>query len=227
MNSERRSGWAAGLLLGAWLLVVGWQLEEHHRVVEAAKLDLRSRSHEIAGTLSAVTRAFRFHGAIFQESLERVLRDLVSNRTNSVVKLMYVGLLNTNGEPVVAEGDTKLFSHETLAGSETWFADHVTLVSSSEAPAVGLEGETNNATVVLPGPPPRTGRDFPRRGPRPNDNSPGVTNGLFATNFPPPPAGGEMEPPPSPQSAPRGRQPSARRPRPSAVAARDAGRRIQ
>ena len=196
MNSERRSGWAAGLLLGAWLLVVGWQVEEHHRVVEAAKLDLRSRSHEIAGTLSAVTRAFKFRGTIFQERLDSVLSDLVSNRTTSVVKLMYVGLLNTNGEPVVAEGDTKLFSHETLAGSETWFADHVTLVSSIEAPSVSPGGETNNATVVLPGPPPRNGRDFPRRGPRPNDNSAGGTNGFAATNLPPP--SGEMEPPPSP-----------------------------
>jgi hypothetical protein len=145
---------------------VGWQVEEHHRVAEAAKLDLRSRSHEIAGTLSAVTRAFRFHGTIFQERLDSVLSDLVSNRTTSVVKLMYVGLLNTNGEPVVAEGDTNLFSHETLAGSETWFADHVTLVSSIEAPSISPEGESNNVTVVLPGPPPRTGRDFPRRGPR-------------------------------------------------------------
>ena len=77
--------------------------------------------------MSAVTRAFRFHGTIFQERLESVLQELVSNRTNSVVKLMYVGLLNTNGEPVVAVGDTNLFSRETLAGSEIWFADHVTL----------------------------------------------------------------------------------------------------
>lgn len=196
MNSERRSGWAAGLLLGIWLLVLGWQVEEHHRVVEAAKLDLRSRSHEIAGTLSAVTSAFRFHGTIFQERLESVLQELVSNRTTSVVKLMYVGLLNTNGEPVVAVGDTNLFSRETLAGNEIWSADHVTLVSSIEGPSVSPEGETNNATVVLPGPPPRNSRDFPRRGPRPNDNSAGGTNGLAATNFPPPNGGLEPTPPP-------------------------------
>jgi signal transduction histidine kinase len=195
MNSERRSGWATGLLLGVWLLVVGWQVEEHHRVAEAAKLDLRSRSHEIAGTLSAVTRAFRFHGTIFQERLDSVLSDLVSNRTTSVVKLMYVGLLNTNGEPVVAEGDTNLFSHETLAGRETWFADHVTLVSSIEAPSISPEGESNNVTVVLPGPPPRTGRDFPRRGPRPEDNPAGVTNGIGDTN-PPPPPNSDLGPPP-------------------------------
>jgi signal transduction histidine kinase len=192
MNSERRSEWVAGLLLGAWLLVVGWQVEEHHRVVQAAKLDLRGRAHEIAGTLSAVTRAFRFHGTIFQERLDSVLSDLVSNRTTSVVKLMYVGLLNTNGEPVMAVGDTNLFSHETLAGSEVWSADHVTFGLSIEGASASSEGETNGATVVLPGPP-HNGRDF-RRGPRPEDNPAAMTNGP-AANFPPR-TNGELEPPP-------------------------------
>lgn len=204
MNSDRRSGWATGLLLGAWLLVVGWQVQEHRRVVEAAQLDLRSRSHEIAGTLSAVTRAFRFHGTIFQENLERVLSELVSNRTASV-KLMYVGLLNTNGEPVVAVGDTNLLAHEThetLAASEIWSADHVTFVLPIEGANVSPEGQTN-ATVVLPGPP-RNGRDF-RRGPRPNDNSAGATIEPGFTNFPPPLTNGELEPPPPPPD--QGRRP--------------------
>lgn len=204
MNSARRSGWASGLLLGAWLLVVGWQVQEHRRVVGAAQLDLRSRSHEIAGTLSAVTRAFRFHGTIFQENLELVLGELVSNRTASVVKLMYVGLLNTNGEPVVAVGDTNLLSHETLAGSEIWSADHVTLVLPIESASVSPEGQTNGATVVLPGPP-RNGRDFSRRGPRPNDNPVGATNELTGNHFPPPPTNGELEPPPPPPD--QGRRP--------------------
>ena len=194
MNPDQRSGWATGLMLGAWLLVVGWQVQEHRRVVEAAQLDLRSRSHEIAGTLSAVTRAFQFRGAIFQENLERVLSELVSNRTASVVKLMYVGLLNTNGEPVVAVGDTNLLSHEaheTLAASEIWSADHVTFV-------LRIEGAN-----VLPGPP-HNGRDF-RRGPRPNDNPAGATNEPGFTNSPPPPTNGEMEPPPPPPD--QGRRP--------------------
>ncbi len=86
MNPERRGRWVTGLLLGIWLLVVGWQAEEHQRVVEAAKQDLRSRAHEIAGTLSAVTRALVFRGAIFQERLEPVLSELVRVRTNALVK---------------------------------------------------------------------------------------------------------------------------------------------
>ena len=85
MELKRHGKLVYGLLGAAWLLVAGWQVEEHLRVVAAARNDLRNRSHEIASTLSAVTRALRFRGAIFQERLEPVLNELVNNRTNLIV----------------------------------------------------------------------------------------------------------------------------------------------
>src|ERR1700744_1446178 len=121
MKPEQRGRWVAGLLLGAWLLVVAWQVDEHHRVVETAQADLRHRSHEIAGTLSAVARAIRFRGAAPQERLDLVLNELVNNRSNelfSASRLLSIGLLNTNGEPIVVVGDTNLLSRENLAESE-------------------------------------------------------------------------------------------------------------
>ncbi|HEX9047142.1 MAG TPA: ATP-binding protein, partial [Verrucomicrobiae bacterium] len=157
------------------------------------------RSHEIAGTLSAVTRALRFRGAIFQERLEPVLSELVSNRVNSVVKLLYVGLLNTDGEPVVAVGDTNLVTREMLAGAETWLDNYVTFVLPMEGASVNPEGATNNPTVVIPpfhftnGPP--RGRDFPRRDQRPEETR---TNEPFATNAAPTNAEAEPPPPPPP-----------------------------
>ena len=63
MELKRRSTLIYGLLLGVWLLVVAWQIEEHSRVQEAAKRNLRSRSTEIGNTLSAVMRALRFRGS--------------------------------------------------------------------------------------------------------------------------------------------------------------------
>ena len=201
MNPERPSPWAAGLLLGAWLLVVGWQTEEHLRVVESAKTDLRSQSHEIANTVSAVIRAARFRGVVVQDRLEPILDLLVKGRTNALVKasdLIYVTLLNTNGDPVVSVGDTNLFSRELLAGNEEfWFSNYVAFVLPVEGASV-----TNNATFLVPSPrdfsngPPRGPRDFSRREPPPDD--PGFTNGQGATftNFPPPPANAEMMPPP-------------------------------
>ena len=177
MEFKRRHQLAAGLLAAAWLLVVGWQAQEHRRVVEAAKSDLRSRSHEIAGTLSAVTRALRFRGAVFQERLEPVLNELVNSRPNALVKLIYVGLLNTDGDPVVAVGDTNLFSHEIIAEGEHWSDNDVVFVLPIEGASVSPEGVTNNPTVVLPsfrdltnGAP--RDRDFFRRETRPGRRHP-------------------------------------------------------
>ena len=208
MELKRSHNLVVGLVAGAWLLVVGWQVQEHLRVVEAAKSDLRSRSHEIAGTLSAVTRALRFRGALFQDRLEPVLSELVSNRTSVLVKLMYVGLLNTDGDPVVAVGDTNLFSHEIIAETEHWSDHEVIFVLPVEGASVSPEGVTNNPTVVLPafrnltnGVP--RNRDFSRR-----DRRPGETNAfeIPPTNFPPPPtnADGEMQPPPDDGNRPPG-----------------------
>ncbi len=214
MKLKRSHQLAAGLLAAAWLLIVGWQVQEHLRVVEAAKSDLRNRSREIASTLSAVTRALRFRGAVFQERLEPVLNELVSNHTNSFVNtsgLLAIGLLNTEGDPVVVAGDTNLISREQLADRERWSGGCVPVVLPVAGASVSPEGATNNATVVLPNFRNFTnaltrGRDFPGREP-----FPGGTNALdfSATNFPPPPtnAAGEIEapaPPPDAGERPRG-----------------------
>ena len=121
MELKRQSKTVYGLLAGVWLVVAGWQCQEHFRVVETAKSDLRNRSREIASTLSAVTRALRFRGAIFQERLEPVLNELVSNRTNAIVSssgLLAVSLLNTEGNPMVTAGDTNLLAREISAERE-------------------------------------------------------------------------------------------------------------
>jgi signal transduction histidine kinase len=169
--------------------------------------------------LSAVTRALRFRGAVFQERLEPVLNELVSNRTNALVKLIYVGLLNTDGEPVVAVGDTNLFSHEILAGSELWSDRYVTFVLPVEGASVSPEGPTNNATVLIP--PFRnltneTGRDrdFSRRGPRPGDtNGPEFSPANYARPFTN--AAGEIETPPPPPPNENGDRPRGGYRRPS------------
>ena len=197
METKRNGRLLYALLTAAWLLVLGWQVAEHRRVVEAARSDLRNRSHEIASTLGAVTRALKFRGAVFQDRLEPVLNELVNQRTNELVKssgLLFVGLLNTDGEPVVTAGDTNLLARENLTGGERWANDTVTFVLPVEGASVRPEGATNDTTVVLPpfrnftnGEP--RGRDFPRREPRPDETN--ATNGpaSLATNFPPPETG--------------------------------------
>jgi signal transduction histidine kinase len=207
MNPERRGRWVSGLLFAAWLLVVVWQVEEHQRVVEAAKSDLRHRSREIASTLNTVTRVIQFRGVTPQERIDPVLKELVNNRTNDLAntsRLISVGLLNTDGDPIVTAGDTNLLSREILAESERWSDEYVTFIWPVAGASVSPEGVTNNPTVIVPprgnftNGAPRNGRDFPRREPRPDETNAASTDGFSATNFPPPPTNGEMGPPPPP-----------------------------
>ena len=75
MELTRRSLLVYGLLAAVWLLVFGWQVQEHIRVREVAKTDLRNRSQDIANTLGAIIRGMRFRGVIPQERLDRCLEN--------------------------------------------------------------------------------------------------------------------------------------------------------
>jgi signal transduction histidine kinase len=154
MELNHKGKFVYGLLAVVWFLVVAWQVEEHFRVVESAQADLRNRSHEIAGTLSAVTRALRFRGAVFQERLDPVLNELANSRaTNAVVNvsgLLAIGLLNNDGDPVVTAGDTNLLTREILAEREHWSDTFVSFVLPIAGASVSPEGNTNTATFVMP-----------------------------------------------------------------------------
>jgi len=210
MKPDNRGKWVFGLLLGAWLVVVAWQIEEHHRVVEAAKTDLRGRSHEIADTLSAVTRALMFRGVVTQNRIEPLLKELESDPFSTTVKLLYLGLLNTDGKPIVSVGDTNLFPGESFAGTELWSDNNVVFVWPVQWP-VEDANLTNNPTVVLPAPNNFTNNE-PRGMRRPDffghDSRPDSTNDSHSTNFPPPMftnAAGEVAPFPPPPDGDRSR----------------------
>ena len=212
MELKRHGSFVHVLLLGAWLLVVAWQIQEHQRVVEAAKSGLRSRTHEIASTLGAVTRAIRFRVAVSQDRLEPLLKELVGERANEISKssdILAVGLLNTDGDPIVAVGKTNLLTREILAESERWSDDYVTFVLPVEGASVSPEGVTNNPTVVLPSSfrnftngPPRGERNFPRREPRPDETSLTNADEFSRANFPPP-TNAAIAPPPDDGQRPR------------------------
>jgi signal transduction histidine kinase len=222
MQPRRNSPLIYGLLLGVWVFVVAWQVEEHVRVREAAKTDLRNRSQEIANTLSAVIRALRFRGAVVQDRLEPVLNLLVNGRTNELVKsgeLISVTLLNTAGDPVVSVGETNFDQKAFTQEGEYWGKNSVTFVNPVEGVRVS-EGVTNNPTVVLPSSFRNLTngmrgdeRNFPRSEPPPDGSPP--TNGFetASTNGEPggPPREGMESPPPDNgggrRGPPRGRPP--------------------
>jgi signal transduction histidine kinase len=181
MELKRRSTLIYGLLIGVWLFVAVWQVQEHSRVQEDAKVDLRNRSAEIRNTLSAVMHALSFGGGrqVLQPRLQPVLNELVStNELDNSGGLLSIALLNTAGEPIAAAGKTNLMPNEVWSGgadAEYWMHDSVTFVNP-------IEG----ASVILPPPGDFTNE---QRALQPRELPPAGTNSapaadLAATNVP-------------------------------------------
>src|SRR5579862_5443647 len=102
MDISRRSTLIYGLLLLVWVLVVGWQVEEHLRVKEAAKTELRGNAQVIAQFLSATIRGFRFRGTVIEERIEPVLDLFVTNKLVQPSDVLAITLLNSSGDPVLS-----------------------------------------------------------------------------------------------------------------------------
>ncbi len=199
MDLRRRNILVYALLAGLWLLVVGWQEEEHVRFRNYAKTALRNRSKSIASTLGATIRGQQIRGAVFLEKLQPVLNEFVNAGTNETGvggELVSVGLLNPAGEYVVSAGrriDPE--QQDIVQEGERWGQRTVTFVYPIEGASVtNASGPIliENFTNTMSG-----GRGF-RRGPRPaEDRSPesaGDTNApAIGENAPPP---GERPPPP-------------------------------
>ncbi len=214
MDISRRSTLIYGLLLLVWVLVVGWQVEEHMRVREAAKTELRGNARVIAQFLSATIRGFRFRGAVIQDRLEPVLDLFVTNQLVRPTEVLAITLLNSSGDPVLSVGDTNVVQSSATQQGEYWGPNAVTFVN----PVYGVslnEGATNNSIVVLPSFRNMTnemrGRDFPRPDGPPDTNGPETSPpSRPPTNF----DAGEMHNPPPPPEEGEARGPGRRRGRP-------------
>jgi len=153
MELTRRTALVYAVLAAIWLLVVGWQFQEHRRVTEAAKADLRSRSKDIAKTVSAFIRGSRFRGVMLQERLEPVLNEMVNGRTNELTsssELIGIKLFNAVGESVASAGiPIDLDQKELVQEGERWGHKSVVLVNPVNLGASLTSEGTTNPTVVL------------------------------------------------------------------------------
>jgi signal transduction histidine kinase len=197
MELTRRSLLVYGVLVAFCVLVLGWQVEEHLRVREAARTDLRNRSKEIANTLSAIIRGMRFRGAIPQERLVPVLNEMVHGRTNELVKsseLITIALLDANNTPLVLAGrplDPQR-TQQLFESGEHWGERSVTIVNPI------ILDITN--TFIPPPISQLTNRmaeagETARRGPPPEPGPPDLAGNPDTNAPPPPPRGPEGRPP--------------------------------
>lgn len=129
MELKRRSALIYGLLFGVWLLLAGWQAQEHLHVREQARLALVNRGADISTTLGIVLRSQRrFGGLVSKENLEDSLAQLVNQEKT---ELSGIALLNAVGEVVASaphnEFDASNFS--AMTNAEVWGAQTVTLLN--------------------------------------------------------------------------------------------------
>ncbi|HWQ92830.1 MAG TPA: hypothetical protein VN673_14230, partial [Clostridia bacterium] len=177
MELRQRSIVVYGVLAALWLLVLIWQIEEHHRVRDAARVNLSNRSKDIANTVSACIRGMRFRGTVLQDRLDSVLSELVNGATNELVQsseLVSLVLLNAAGEPVASAGaPVDLTQSEILQQGQRWSAGTVLFVNPVNLGAMLTSEGGTNPTVVLPPMQHLTNthepRPFPRRDPRSGD----------------------------------------------------------
>ncbi len=193
MQPTRNSNLIYGLLLGVWVLIVAWQIQEHVRVREAAQTALRKRSEAIANTIGAVVRGQQFSGAVFRTRLEPVLDELVASDTNGLAtgEVISIAMLNASNKVMASAGRTiDLEQADILQVGEHWGLRTMTRVYPVEGVFLNPEGDTNSpAPLILDQPTNsmRGGFPLPRREPRPGDMgtsnmfSAGMTN-VLATN---------------------------------------------
>jgi signal transduction histidine kinase len=211
MELKRSSTLIYGLLLGIWLLLAGWQAEEHHRFRETARTALVNQAKDISTTLGIVLRSQRrFGGLVSKERLEDSLGELVNQEPN---ELNAIALLNAAGEVVASAGagiDSSDFLTLASAGeTESWGPQTVTLFNPVDLGTnLTRDIEGTNLPIILShqeftnhfGPPPS------RPPPPTNDAAADSSTNTAAGNTEPPP-------PPPPDSTNHSRQPDAGRPR--------------
>ncbi|MBI4326000.1 MAG: hypothetical protein HY674_12135 [Chloroflexi bacterium] len=158
------------LLLVVWVIVIVWQVFEHHRVKEQARAAVIRRARDISGTLGLVIRSQRrFGGIVSKPRLESALNELVKSEGLKSIVLLNAAddVVASTGEPI-ASGSKNL-----LQSGVHWEPAQVTVVNLVDLGAnLQPDGAAPPPTIVLPEPSPGSGRreDWPRGrppGPRP------------------------------------------------------------
>jgi signal transduction histidine kinase len=196
MELKRRSVLIFGLLLGIWLLLVGWQVEEHLHVREVARTMVVNQAKDISTTLGIVLRSQRrFGGVVSKERLEASLTELVNQ---DKFELNAIALLNAGGDVVASAGSGIDYSNlESSSSPEIWGAQTVTLLNpvdlgtnltrDIEGPEVSIILSHNDFTNRFGGPPFRSGPPPDSTNPPPNFNPGGPMRPPdFGTNGGPP-----------------------------------------
>src|SRR6185369_3817415 len=88
------------LLITGWLLILGWQIEEHVRMRNLARAELIHRAKDVSTTVGTTIRLLRrFGGVVSKERLESILTELLRPGEWDGIEL-----LNEAGDVVASVG---------------------------------------------------------------------------------------------------------------------------
>jgi signal transduction histidine kinase len=209
MQLARRNQVVYALLAALLGLVAGWQVQEHVRVKNSARANLRNRSKDIAETMGSFIRGLQFHGAVFSDRLQPVLDRMAGFPTNELTfsgDVLSVLLLNAAGDVVAKAGSPiDLEQKDLLQQRELWGRRSLIIAYPVAGVNVRQEGATNPASPFLVDTSERRGR-FPRRDEAGREQSASSNALEQASSEGPPP-----EPPPGPPPGPGGRDGGFRR----------------
>ena len=148
MELKRRNSLVYGLLVAVWVLVAGWQIEEHVRVRKSARAALINRAKDKSDTLALVMRSQRrFGGVISKERMEAALNELIRPG-----ELNAIALLNADGEVVASVGEPiDLQSEGVVRSGELWGDRTVTLMNLVNLGTnLTQDLQVTNLTIVVP-----------------------------------------------------------------------------
>jgi signal transduction histidine kinase len=204
----RQSVLVYGLLVFAWLALVGWQAFEHARVKRTGRSALINRSRDITSTLETVIRSQQRFGVIFSATrLESALNELVK-----IGEVKSVLLLNASGEVVISAGDpVKPEAREQVHSTgQRWGEHNVALLNQIDLGTnLVRDWESNRPIIVMP---PSTNSEWrppPWNRRRSVEHGPEGTNSTNAIALDHPPEG---PPPDRPPPGSTNRPPPFRRP---------------
>ncbi|MBU6399860.1 MAG: hypothetical protein KGS61_06040 [Verrucomicrobia bacterium] len=169
-----------GALLGGWGIIVAWQVIEHYRLKETARVSLVHRSENIADIIRGIIGSASFRDVVIQDRLESAL-----NRLLKPTELISVALLNAADEVVAYVGEPiDLEKMGMMQERVRWGQRAVTFISPIDLAGVSTSERGTNPPILLQ--PPRRGRtNGPREGmpppppppPEERQERPGVREG--------------------------------------------------
>jgi len=145
LNPKTRSIRIYAILALIWILMGAWQILEHTRVRQRARMTLLDRAKDISTSIGVVLRSqFRFR-FIAEDRLTDALEELVKSK-----ELLGVALLNSVGTTVASAGESIQITPGQFPGKkDEWLRDSVIITNIVDIGITLRDGTTTRTVPII------------------------------------------------------------------------------